>query len=106
VPNPKAVGIGPQDGEAGNLLETISPDMEFLENTSYHELLMVFKGIFTPEELLSQENSELDNATLGYGLGFWHDINGRNERAQKIWQQVYDSKNWAAFGFIASEAEL
>ncbi|WP_245550436.1 tetratricopeptide repeat protein [Gracilimonas tropica] len=95
-----------RDVEAGNLLETISPNMELIENTSYHELLMVFKGIFTQEELLSQENSELDNATLGYGLGFWHDINGRSERAQKIWQQVYDSKNWAAFGYIASEAEL
>ena len=95
-----------RDVDAGNLLETISPDMDLIENTSYHELLMVFKGVFTPEELLSQENSELDNATLGYGLGFWHHINGRNERAQKIWQQVYDSGNWAAFGFIASEAEL
>lgn len=95
-----------RDVEAGNLLETISPDMELFENTSYHELLMVFKGIFTPEELLSQVNSELDNSTLSYGLGFWHDINGRNERAQQIWQQVYDSNNWAAFGFIASEAEM
>jgi tetratricopeptide (TPR) repeat protein len=95
-----------RDVEAGNLLGTISANMELIENTSYHELIMVFKGIFTPEELLSQENSELDNATLGYGLGFWHDINGRNERAARIWRQVYDSGNWAAFGYIASEAEL
>jgi tetratricopeptide (TPR) repeat protein len=94
------------DMEAGKMLEQVSPGMEMIENTSYHELLMVFKGVFTPDELLGAENSELDNSTLGYGLGFWHHINGRTERAEQIWQDVYDSGNWAAFGFIASEAEL
>jgi hypothetical protein len=95
-----------RDVEAGKILDNVSEGMELIENTSYYELLMVFKGVFTPEDLLSNENSELENATLGYGLGFWHDINGRNSRAQEIWQNVYDSGNWAAFGYIASEAEL
>ncbi|HET8864898.1 MAG TPA: tetratricopeptide repeat protein [Gracilimonas sp.] len=94
------------DVEAGKVLEQVSPEMELIENTSYHELLMVFKGVFTENQILDNDNSELDNSTLGYGLGFWHDINGRDERANEIWQQVYDSNNWAAFGYIASEAEL
>lgn len=94
------------DVEAGQVLEQVSEDMVMIENTSYHELLMVFKGVFTENQILDENNSELDNSTLGYGLGFWHDINGRHERAMEIWQQVYDSGNWAAFGFIASEAEL
>lgn len=94
------------DEEAGRVLDQVSVDMELIENTSYHELLMVFKGVFNSDELLSGENSELDNSTLGYGLGFWHHINGRTERANQIWRDVYDAGNWAAFGFIASEAEL
>jgi tetratricopeptide (TPR) repeat protein len=96
-----------RDMEAGNLLAQITPEMDLIENTSYHELLLVFKGIFSPDDLFGDENTALDNATLGYGLGFWHHINGRTERAQQIWQQVYDNtENWAAFGFIASEVEL
>ncbi len=95
-----------RDAEAGQLLEQVTADMSLIENTSYHELLLVFKGVFSPDEILADENSELDNATLGYGLGFWHHINGRTDRAKQIWQQVYDGGNWAAFGFIASEAEL
>ncbi|WP_421773025.1 tetratricopeptide repeat protein [Gracilimonas sp.] len=95
-----------RDAEAGALLDQVSPEMELIENTSYHELLMVFKGVFTPDEIITEENSELDNATLGYGLGFWHHINGREERAKEIWQGVYEAGNWAAFGYIASEAEL
>ncbi len=95
-----------RDAEAGALLDQVSPDMELIENTSYHELLMVFKGVFSPDEIITEENSELDNATLGYGLGFWHHVNGREERALEIWQDVYEAGNWAAFGYIASEAEL
>lgn len=95
-----------RDAEAGQLLEPVTADMNLIENTSYHELLLVFKGMFTPDEILAEKNSELDNATLGYGLGFWHDINGRTDRAKQIWEQVYEAGNWAAFGFIASEVEL
>lgn len=94
------------DLAAGNLLEDVDEDLELIENESYHQLLMVFKGVFKPEELLTGEEDALKNATLGYGLGFWHYINGREERAQEIWQQVYDGENRAAFGYIASEAEL
>lgn len=95
-----------KDVEAGQLLDQLNAETELIENRSYHELLMVFKGVFEENELLTDDNSSLDNATIGYGLGFWHHINGRTERAQEIWQQVYDAGNWAAFGYIASEAEL
>lgn len=94
------------DLAAGQVLEQVSPDLEVIENTSYYELLMVFKGVFDEKEVLGQDDSELDNATLGYGLGFWHHINGRTERAYDIWEQVVEADNWAAFGYIASEAEL
>ncbi|SMO51106.1 tetratricopeptide repeat protein [Gracilimonas mengyeensis] len=94
------------DLKAGQLLEQVSPDLDLIENTSYHELLMVFKGEFTEKEVLDDDNSALDNATLGYGLGFWHHINGREERAYGIWEDVVENGNWAAFGYIASEAEL
>jgi len=69
-------------------------------------LLLVFKGDFDSKSLLTEEDDALDIVTYGYGLGFWHFINGRTERAHEIWQEVYDSGNWAPFGFLASEAEL
>lgn len=94
------------DLAAGDLLEDVDEDLELIENDNYHQLLMVFKGVFKPEELLTGNEDALENATLGYGLGFWHFINGREDRAREIWQQVYSGENWAAFGYIASEAEL
>lgn len=95
-----------RDEEAGNVVDKISADMNVIENDSYQKLLLVFKGEFEPEMLLGEDADALSNATVGYGIGFWHDINGRHERAHQIWQNVYDAGNWAAFGYIASEVEL
>jgi tetratricopeptide (TPR) repeat protein len=95
-----------QDEFAGKIIDPIMPEMNIIENDSYHKLLLVFKGEFDPNALLDSEGDALSNATVGYGIGNWHYINGRKDRAMEIWQSVYDAGNWASFGFIASEAEL
>ncbi|MEQ9279387.1 MAG: hypothetical protein RLN83_07795 [Balneola sp.] len=95
-----------QDEFAGKVIDPIRSEMNIVENDSYHKLLLVFKGEFDPNALLDTETDALSNATLGYGIGNWHYINGRKDRAMEIWQRIYDAGNWASFGFIASEAEL
>lgn len=96
------------DEQAGKALDLVSADMEVIENSSYQSLLLVFKGEFSADALLEDENnSALDAATIGYGIGNWHYINGRTDRAYAIWQNVYTAQeSWASFGYIASEAEL
>ncbi len=95
-----------QDEFAGQIIEPIETDMDIIENNSYHKLLLVFKGEFDPEMLLDEDSDALSNATVGYGIGNWHFINGRKGRAYSIWEEVYKGSNWASFGYIASEAEL
>ncbi|XWN36921.1 MAG: tetratricopeptide repeat protein [Balneola sp.] len=95
-----------QDEFAGKIIDPVRSEMNIIENDSYHKLLLVFKGEFDPNTLLDAEGDALSNATTGYGIGNWHYINGRKDRAMEIWQSVYDAGNWASFGFIASEAEL
>lgn len=94
------------DVQAGKAIEPITVDFDLIENRDYHSLIMVFKGVFEEADIMLDENNELSNSTLGYGLGFWHHINDRQQRAEEIWQNVYDSNNWAPFGYIAAEAEL
>ena len=95
-----------QDELAGRIIEPIHADMEIIENDSYLKLLMVFKADFNANHLLDENSDALSDATVGYGIGNWHYINGRKERAKAIWQQVYEGSSWASFGYIASEAEL
>jgi hypothetical protein len=44
--------------------------------------------------------------TIGYGVGAWHSTHGRPDRAREIFEQVLTSPTWAAFGYLAAEAEM
>ncbi len=96
--------------EAEALLEPITEDMEILENASYHKQLMFYKGFYEPNDLLSvdslTENKEMTLITQRYGVGNWYLYNGRKEEAKYNFDNAVLDKNWAAFGYIASEAEL
>lgn len=95
------------DREAAALLETVSEDMEILENESYHKRLLMYQGVLEPESLLSEEDADaLTLATQGYGVGNWHLYNGDTDRALRIFRQVLDTGYWPAFGYIAAESEL
>ncbi|WP_185958302.1 tetratricopeptide repeat protein [Fodinibius sediminis] len=103
-----ALRRGGKDDLAGDVLDPVAEEMDILENIQYHKLLLVFKGVFKPDMLLEElQNSDaLEYATLGYGLGNWHYINGREERARELFQKVYSGEHWPAFGYIAAEEDL
>lgn len=93
--------------EAARLLDSITEDMEIIENTAYHRRLLMYKGLVKPEELLDEEEAgELDLATMGYGVANWHLYHGRTDRAKALFQRVVAGNYWPAFGFIAAEADL
>ena len=93
--------------EAAGVLEPIQENMEILENTSYHNRLLMYKGLKSPDELLNSENpDELSLATQGYGVGNWYLYTGKNKKAREIFKKLIAGKYWPAFGFIAAEAEL
>lgn len=94
------------DQEAGRVISGVNTALDLLENDAYLNLILVFKGIFEPNHLMEAADDALANATIGYGLGNWHYINGRTERAAEMWSGIYDAGQWPAFGFIAAEAEL
>lgn len=95
--------------EAARVLEGISADMEIIESTSYLDLLLLFKGERTLEDLLGPAGSEatLESTTTAYGLGVWHLLNGRTQAAHETWERILAGRSqWAAFGYIAAESEL
>jgi tetratricopeptide (TPR) repeat protein len=97
--------------EARALLEPISADMEIVENDAYHRRLLMYKGEMAPEDLLDLRSSDdpdmaLNVATQGYGVGNWFLVEGDAEQAREIFQRIVEGSSWAAFGFIAAEADL
>lgn len=93
--------------EAAKVLERITPEMKVKENKSYFDRLLFYKGLKKEEELVNVEKAtDLEIATVGYGLGNWHLYNGNRTKAEEIFRKIVSGKYWPAFGFIAAEAEL
>lgn len=96
-----------REAEAAEVLAPVRADLKILENGAYHKLLLMVRGEVTPEALFRPgEGDAIDPATLGYGLGNWHLYNGRRGEAVRELQAVLTTGQWAAFGYIAAEADL
>ena len=93
--------------EAETLLAPITPDMDIIENGSYHKLLRMFKGELTPASLLAT-GAGLDAVTTRYGIAAWHLANGRKDEGVTLLREIVDGypQQWPAFGYVAAEADL
>lgn len=97
------------DEEAAEVLESIDEDMEIIESTAYLDLLLLFKGERSLEDLVgpSGDGATLQSTTTAYGIGVWHLLNGRSAEAHATWEAILSGRNqWSAFGYIAAEGEL
>jgi tetratricopeptide (TPR) repeat protein len=95
-----------REGEAAEVLAPIRADLDIIENDAYHRLLLVYKGELAADDLWDEVADALGNATIGYGIANWHLYNGRMPQARRALRRVLETGEWAAFGYIAAEAEL
>ena len=97
-----------RDAEAKKVLAQFRKDMDIVENQSYHQLMMLYKGELPVDSVLAP-NAPITNSGAGavaYGVGNWHQYNGRQAEAEAVYRRIIGSGQWASFGYIAAEAEL
>ncbi|MBI2535939.1 MAG: tetratricopeptide repeat protein [Gemmatimonadetes bacterium] len=96
--------------EAARVLTPIRRDMDIIENGSYHRMLLMYQGVVPPDSVLRLSPAgepSLEDVTAAYGVGAWHLVNGRQTEAERVFHAVVEAKGqWAAFGYLAAEAEL
>jgi tetratricopeptide (TPR) repeat protein len=98
--------------EAKSLLEPITEQMDIIENTAYHKRLLMYKGLVKPEDLLggpvggSTLAEGVQLATQGYGVANWYLYNGDKDKARAVFEKMLKGGSWAAFGYIAAEADM
>ena len=81
--------------------------MKVKENKSYFDRLLFYQGKKQESELVNLEKAtDLEIATVGYGLGNWHLYNGNRAKAEEYFRRIVSGRYWPAFGFIAAETEL
>jgi tetratricopeptide (TPR) repeat protein len=92
---------------AASVLEAIHEGMPIEENTAYYQRLLMYKGLVSPEAVLSPEKAEpLQIATQGYGVANWYFYSGDEGKARELFERVVAVGYWPAFGHIAAEADL
>ena len=95
--------------EAQQVLTPIHKDLDVIENHGYHRLLLMYRGELSEDELAPPKDKEADgiqSATVGYGIPNWHHYPGRKEKARALMEAILTGEQWAAFGYIAAEADL
>jgi tetratricopeptide (TPR) repeat protein len=97
--------MGDEEG-AAKVLDVISADMNVIENISYHKLCLFYKGEISVRELIGDGEDTPTGAAAAYGLANWYYYTGEHEKAQEHLQALVETDSWAAFGFIAAEADL
>jgi tetratricopeptide (TPR) repeat protein len=98
-----------RDAEADAVLAGITPDMDVIESGGYLDLLLLHKGERSVEDLIGPAGGDatLESTTSGYGVGAWYLLQGNEAEARRVFLRVLSGRDqWAAFGFIAAEAEI
>ncbi len=97
-----------EDEVAERTLADIQQEMDIRANEGYFERLLMYSGYVDPDSLLraSRRDGSLTAATTGYGVGNYLLSEGDSTQGQQILEDVIDGQYWAAFGYIAAEADL
>jgi tetratricopeptide (TPR) repeat protein len=76
-------------------------------DVAYMNRLMLFKGTLSEADAAKQmEANALQQATVGYSIGLWHELNGRADKAREYYQKATASDARTAFGHVAATNAL
>jgi len=94
-----------QNEEAKKVLEPITREMNIIENFDYHQLLLLYKGELIDTDLLGEDYTVNVSEGMAYGIANWYYYNGQTDKAKAMLEKILSGKQWAAFGYIASEVD-
>jgi tetratricopeptide (TPR) repeat protein len=96
-----------EDAEAAEVARAVDADAELLENGTYRDLLLHFRGDLPAEAVLPADGEGLASVTALYGLGAHALLGGDEAEARRIFQEILDRPDqWPAFGYVAAEVEV
>ena len=92
---------------AEKYLSNIQPQMNVIENQSYHQACLFYKGELTLEEVYDPTSEATPtNSALKYAVGNWYLYNDQPEQARGIFNTILAGDDWASFGYIAAETDI
>ena len=88
------------------VLDQIEKEMPVIENQSYHQATLLYKGMVKIATLLKEEGYEgASNDALDYGIANWYFYNNNRAKAKALLERILQRKSWSSFGYIAAEKD-
>lgn len=92
--------------EAQKALEIIKPEMDVIENMSYHKACLFYKAALDEADIAGTEEAFSANDAMDYAIGNWYLYNGDTTKAIAKYEKIIANGGWNSFGYIAAEADL
>jgi len=95
-----------QTEAALEVLDRIETEMPVIENQTYHQANLLYKGVLNATDLLAPKNgAAASNDALDYGIANWYFYNGEQAKAKELIERILQRKSWSSFGYIAAEKD-
>ena len=98
-----------EDAKAAALLQAIDANADIIENRSYHDLCLLYRGDKDFAELAARLGKGTMNSSLSalaYGLANWLLETKPSDEGLAMLERIVAGGGWAAFGYLAAEADL
>ena len=94
-----------REEDANKILKEITSEMEIIENHSYYNLCLFYKGVIEEQNLIDLGEGSANDAVM-YGIGNWYRYNNQEEKGNQILNELLERDSWNSFGFIAAESKM
>jgi tetratricopeptide (TPR) repeat protein len=96
-----------KDEDAARLIADVDAEVPLLENETYRDLLLHFRGDLDAAEVLARAGGDLPSVTALYGVAMHALLEGDTVEGMRALQSILDRPTqWASFGYLAAELEL
>ncbi|NYB75281.1 tetratricopeptide repeat protein [Sedimentibacter hydroxybenzoicus DSM 7310] len=96
--------------EADELLERVKPNLKLVSCEAFYKVLLICKGLLTPEQVLNIPDNSYTNAhsIMFYGVAQYYYLNGDIEKGNQVIEDLLrneEERRWAGFAYQAAILE-
>ncbi len=90
------------------LLDKIELDMSLVEVGAYYDTLKMYKGVYTPDELLDMYRAKggVSFMVPAQAIANMYLAEGKTEKAVELYKELHEKGNWTGGVHLIAEAEL
>lgn len=93
---------------AKKFLDSVKPDMNIIENFTYHKICLHFQQSLSEYDLREFAKTQVQSSktAVEYALGNWELFHNKPEIAESAFRKIIRGEDWNSFAYIAAEKDL